>query len=289
MKLSELDPFFIEVSRSIRLVWREGRIAARTSTELAPRIDAKAYNGVLGDPWIPINRNDQKKGESALTVGTSGFTTELLRNLIFEDGFRLMPMQRPEHETTPCQFTASALIRGQGTTDGFRTVSIQIPGLLSALIFQSGPQRERLATISKQALADASELQNRALKPAVLSLLQAGTDRIDFDKREASIWWLQSARRYSDVWGEAFFPWLWQVAELADDEDAAQHWHGDLTKAALLSLDDALSRYPGRNGRRFRARVRAENIFYRNLYRVFPGLKENVDDANFFVAHSDRA
>lgn len=289
LDVSQLDPFFIEVSRGIRLMQQDGRIVARTSTEQSPRINAKAYNGVLGDPWIPVNRNDPKKGQSALTVGASGFTTELLRNLMFEDGFQLTSMQRPEREEESCQFTATVLVRGQGTTDGFRTVAIPVPGSAAAQVFHSGPKRERLAEVSKKALTDAAELQNRALKPAVLSLLQAGADRIDFDKREISVWWQQSAARYVDVWGEAFFPWLWKVPELPDDEEALRLWHGELKKGALASLEDALSRYPGRNGRRFRAQVRAENIFFRNLYRVFPTMKETFDDTNLYAASGDRA
>jgi len=290
LDLSQLDPFFIEVSRGIRLTLKEGRIVARTSTELAPRIDAKARNGVLGDPWIPINRNDPKKGKSALTVGAAGFTPELLRNLIFEDGFQLSPMQRPERQTQPCQFIATVLVRGQGTTDGFHSAAIQVPGSAAALVLHSGPHRERLARISKKALTDAAELQNRALKPAVLSLLQAGADRIDFDKREISIWWQRTASRYSETWGDTFFPWLWKSTEIQEDAHALALWHDELKKCASSCLEEAISRFPGRSGRRFRAQVRAENIFHRNLYRVFPNLMtENFDDVEPHTANSNQA
>lgn len=283
LDLDQLDPFFIEVSRGVRLDVVEGRISARTATEQAPRINAKSYNGVLGDPWIPINRNDPKKGESALTVGVSGFTPELLRNLIFEDGFQLAPMQRPDHEhgERPFQFTASVLVRGQGTTDGFRTASISVPGKAANQVFHAGPKRERLAKLSKTALTDASELQNRALKPAVLSLLQAGSERIDFEKREITAWWQQSARRYANAWGAVFFTWLWEAGETASDEEALGQWRLRLQSCALAGLQEATRGYPGREGRRYRARVRSETIFYRNLYKIFPELKEITDDAEW--------
>jgi CRISPR system Cascade subunit CasA len=280
LDLDQLDPFFIEVSRGVRLVWQDGRVAARTSTEQSPRINAKAYNGVLGDPWIPINCNDPKKGESALTVGSLGFTPELLRNLIFEDGYELGPMQRPDREQgdQPFQFTASVLVRGQGTTDGFRTAALNVPGSAARRVFQSGPQRERLARLSKVALTDAAELQNRALKPAVLSLLQAGSERIDFEKREITAWWQQSARRYATAWGAMFFEWLWEAGESASDEEALRNWRLRLKDCAWSGLTDAMSGYPGREGRRYRARIRSESIFYRNLHKLFPELKEFPHD-----------
>jgi CRISPR system Cascade subunit CasA len=282
LNLDQLDPFFVEVSRGIRLVRQDGRIIARTATEQTPRINAKAHNGVLGDPWIPINRSDPKKGESALTVGPSGFTPELLRNLIFEDGFELAPMQRPdrEREDRSFQFTASVLVRGQGTTDGFRTAAITVPGATATQVFHSGPERERLAHLSKIALTNAVELQNRALKPAVLSLLQAGSERIDFEKREITAWWQQSARRYANAWGSAFFTWLWETGEATSDEAALRDWRKRLKDCALASLTDVINGYPGREGRRYRARVRSETLFHRNASKIFPELKEIADDAD---------
>jgi CRISPR system Cascade subunit CasA len=282
LDLNQLDPFFIEVSRGVRLIRQDGRIVARTATEQAPRINAKAYNGVLGDPWIPINRNDPKKGESALTVGPSGFTPELLRNLIFEDGFELAPMQRPdrEREDQSVRFTASVLVRGQGTTSGFRTATITMPGAAATRVFHSGPERERLARLSKIALTHAAELQNRALKPAVLSLLQAGSERIDFEKREITAWWQQSARRYAHAWGSVFFIWLWEAGESTSDEEALRHWSRRLKDCALASLTEAIGGYPGREGRRYRARVRSEALFHRNANKIFPEWKEIADDAD---------
>jgi CRISPR system Cascade subunit CasA len=275
LAVAELDPFFIEVARGVRLLRRNGRIVARTATEQAPRIDAKTYHGVLGDPWTPVNRNDPKKGESALTVGPSGFTPELLRNLIFEDGFALAPMQRPDRDSgdRPVRFTAAVLVRGQGITDGFRNAVVPVPAALAPRLFQPGPDRERLARLSKAALADAADLRNRALKPAVLALLQAGVERIDFDKRETAGWWRHSAQHYAAAWGAAFFPWLWQTADAGTDAEALTRWRHRLHALGLASLAEALARSPGREGRRFRAQVRAEGFFYRNLHRIFPELK----------------
>lgn len=65
----DLDPWFIEVCRRIRLK-AAGGLSAERATSKAARTDAKAYNGVLGDPWAPVHRT---KG-STLTSAKGGST-----------------------------------------------------------------------------------------------------------------------------------------------------------------------------------------------------------------------
>ena len=70
LDLQSLDPWFIEVCRRVRLT-TEG---AERATSKAARINAKAFNGAIGDPWAPVHRTEGK----ALTLGeddslTSGF------------------------------------------------------------------------------------------------------------------------------------------------------------------------------------------------------------------------
>ena len=54
--LDQLDPWFIEVCRRVRLYRDEaGTIMARSIGSSAARIAAKSYKGNVGDPWIPID------------------------------------------------------------------------------------------------------------------------------------------------------------------------------------------------------------------------------------------
>jgi CRISPR system Cascade subunit CasA len=283
--LKALDPFFIEIARAVRLESSNGVIAALGASTKAPRVAATDTGGVLGDPWTPINRNDKKKGQSALTVSATGLTPELLRNLIFADGYEPADMQLADagHEGQGCRFNATVLVRGQGTTDGFHHAAIPVPaGRARRLFNRSTGENNRLAELSKEALQDAREMQNRVLKTALFSLLEGGrnTDKIDWEKREVKDWWKSAETQFNQSWADDFFPWLWRQAEQEDKSAARLEWLKALRDKARAVLDDALARYPARAGRHYRAHVKADGLFTGMLLTLFPELKENAHDAN---------
>ena len=67
--LSELDIWFVEVCRRIRLRENAGKISAAKGTSKATRIDAKAFKGVLGDPYAPVHKTEGK----SFTLGEGDF------------------------------------------------------------------------------------------------------------------------------------------------------------------------------------------------------------------------
>jgi CRISPR system Cascade subunit CasA len=289
LSITQLDPFFIEISRTVRLCNLDGKTVARTAMEIAPRINAKDLNGILGDPWTPINLNDKKKGQSALTVSSNGLTPELLRNLIFEDGYKPAAMQLHDagREGQACQFTASVLVRGQGTTDGFHQAALPIPGKTGSRLFRRGPDRDRLATLSKTAINDAGQMQNQVLKVALFSFLEGGQniDKIDREKHGIKEWWKTTENQFSEAWSRDYFPWLWRMGEQEDDDAARLEWLKALRDNAETVLDDAINRYPTHSGRFYRSQVKAKSVFFSCLYSEhnFPQLKE-ADHGN---AHTD--
>ncbi|MGI2325518.1 MULTISPECIES: type I-E CRISPR-associated protein Cse1/CasA [unclassified Methylococcus] len=280
LSLNVLDPFYIEIARAVRLMGDGKNVQAFGASTKAARLAAGDAGGVLGDPWTPVNVADKKKGQSAMTVSASGLSPELIRNVLFEDGFRAARMQclLEENEGQSCLFSATVLVRGQGTTDGFHHVAIPVPARAHRL-FRRRSERDRLASISKTALNDAKEIQNRVLKPSVIALLEAGPDKIDFDRREVNLWLNEATQRFSAAWSEDYFPWLWRQAE-QDDADAARlEWLRALRDKAHKVLEEAIARYPSREGRRYRARVKAEGLFHGSLFKTFPQLKEGSHDA----------
>ncbi|BBL71645.1 type I-E CRISPR-associated protein Cse1/CasA [Methylogaea oryzae] len=282
LSLAALDPLYIEIARAVRLLPAAGGIQALGASTKAPRIAAGETGGVLGDPWTPINLNDKKKGQSALTVSASGLSPELLRNLLFKDGYKPAEMQQADAEadSPDCRFTATVLVRGQGTTDGFHHASLPIPpGKARRSIRRGSDERKRLAELSKTALNDAKEMQNRVLKPAVIALLEGGPEKINFDRREVNQWLTDTAKQYSETWAADFFPWLWRQAEQEDKDAARLEWLQALRDKAKAVLEDAIARYPAREGRRYRSRVKAEGLFYGTLFKTFEQLKETTHDA----------
>jgi len=279
--VSALAPFFIEICRSVRLVTGASGLVAYGAATAGPRVAAKELRGVLGDPWIPV-RLDGKSGQMALTVGPAGLSAQLLRDLIFEDGFRAPAMMRTQglDEEGPVDFTISVLVRGRGTTEGFRTARVRIPARLRSHLFAHGALRDVLAELSRKALEHSSTMERRVLKAAVLSLLESGapSGEIDWDRDQVLRWWQGARQAFTSAWSAEFFSWLWRAADSADalesEEGSLFVWCRLLRSLAHRALDDAVSALPHSQARSYRTRAVAEQVFWRALIKNFPEFKE---------------
>jgi CRISPR system Cascade subunit CasA len=94
--IHRLEPSFIEAVRPVRLVHRDGGIAALGASAHARQIGPKTLDGGdVADPWTAINVVDKKKGRSALTVGEAGWTADLIARLLFQRDVETTALQRP--------------------------------------------------------------------------------------------------------------------------------------------------------------------------------------------------
>ena len=76
---------------------------------------------------------------------------------------------------------------------------------------------------------------------------------------------------------ERHAPWLWRSAEAPNDVVARLDWLRSLRAKAESTLQHAIASYPAREGRRYRAQVRAEGLFRGLLFKQFPALKETQE------------
>ena len=120
-------------------------------------------------------------------------------------------------------------------------------------------------------------MQNKVLKSALFSFVEAGPNKINFDKPELASWVESSARQFAAAWSQDYFDWLWRTVDHPDQEAARLEWLHALTDKAVAVLDSAMERAPQRNGRHYRARVRANGLFHGLTYKTFPELKEESD------------
>ena len=61
LALSDLDPWFLDTPRRIRIIRRPaGSLAIRRAGSIRPRIDAAGAHGVTGDPWTAVHARDGK-------------------------------------------------------------------------------------------------------------------------------------------------------------------------------------------------------------------------------------
>ncbi len=264
--LADLDPFYIEICRRIRFVRRGDELIAQTYSAKKTRIAAKELNGVVGDPWLPVElagRGDPK----ALTVSPNGLTAELMRRILFGDELGLSKLQAPlSGWSGPFWLTASVLVRGQGTTDGFYEWEIMIPRERVKLFFGGGDARDSLADLSRLGIAYAGTMQNRVLKPAIFALLQGGPSQLKYDDDTSQSWWSVFARKFERRWSQDYFAWLLSVPDRFDKDAEERRWAQILTKHALSVLEEAEKALPSHTGRRYRGITALRNRFWSGFY-----------------------
>lgn len=253
--LNALDPWFIEAARPVRLVQDgAGKLLALGTTTKTRQIGPKTLeSGDVGDPWIPINVQDKKKGRSALTLSGGGFTPQRLTDLLFEQSFELTALQRPKPGQGDGWFLASCLVRGQGTTEGFHRKEIPVPPK-ARLALLNNQHRDSLGHLAQKLLSDAEDVQ-KALNTALTVLTEGGPDKADFERVEN---WLQGARKdFGRRWEAMYFPTLWRGAD-EDHEAVRSDWQQQLVNAAQDLLDEATQRLPLPANRTWRAVTQAQ-------------------------------
>jgi CRISPR system Cascade subunit CasA len=153
----------------------------------------------------------------------------------------------------PTFLIASALVRGQGKTEG----------LHERVLSLAGPIRWRLgrpdtrAVVGKRAgdrVASAQTMRSKVLYPALRQLGAVAGD--DFDARV----------------DELFFDHLFTTLDSAD-EDARLAWELELRDVAMAELQRAISRCALPGARRFKVTSAAEGMFAGCLKRNFPDLQ----------------
>lgn len=274
LSLSALDPFFLEFARRIRLISRGDGYQALAATSSVLRVAAKQQKGNLGDPWIPIDQ----RSNGALTISETGFTPERTRNLIFGDGFTPAAMQEVTADTGASWFTASVLVRGNGTTDGFHEAIVRVPEKARSALFGKGVARNRLALLSKKGLDAASAIQYKVLRPALFSLMEGGPESIVVDKTEIAKWVDHVSGPFTLNWNPRYFDWLWSTVEIPNDDEALRPWFDELRQLAQETLTHAAERAPQRHGRSYRAKTKAQGMFFGSLKKNFPQFMEVTHD-----------
>ena len=275
----QLDPWFIEIGRRVRLYRDEaGSITARSVGSSAARVAAKSYKGNVGDPWIPINLEK----ESAAYNTAPRYA--VMSAVLFERDRWLRPLLldwHPEIDGAPMTARFNVFVRGQGKTEGYHERAVPMNARRLRL-FARPEDRDRLAQLAKGMIQDVrAVLGGKMLRTALLSLVQGGPDQVKFGDRTGGIWaekFLDEADREVD---RNFFDHLFTCAE---DEDAGRgHWLEVLRDLARTTFERAVEAAPLAGARRPRAIAVAERILWGAFYRTFPELRpareETVDAA----------
>ena len=261
LDLHDLDPWFIEICRRVRLTEAGDVISARRSTSKAARIDARAFKGNVGDPWTPVHKTEGK----SLTLGHGDFDYARLCDLLFSGNWKVPLLAQPgNEETEDMLLVAEALARGNSKTEGFKSRIVLVPGKAVPL-FSS----ETVATLSKAQMEEIKGF-DAAIRYA-LALMAAGGNRDQKAiKKHHYVLTISSRVRFNRAADRLFFPSLWRrVAAESQSDDAlfeAKHAFLDnLMKAAKAELQTALPAIPCATLLRPRAEARAWRAFMGTL------------------------
>ena len=279
LQTKDLDIWFIEICRRIRLRSSGETLAAQKGTSEATRIDARHLKGVLGDPFAPVHKTDNK----SLTLGGGDFDYRKLTELILSGNWERPLLARPasfEHEGETLLLVAQALARGNSKTEGFKSRTLPIGGKVSRAL---GPRRAELHELA-QGQMQIIETFDKALRNA-LALIAAGGDREKVSEDHYAH--ARDARNRLDQEADAiFFEYLWKRFEAQEKGKEALQAEEKRFAKALFSkarriFEAARPAIPCAGIFRPRAEARAERVFFgeikHNFLELFetPKLKEN--------------
>ena len=262
LRQAELDPYYVEICRRVRLVEVDGRLQARTGNSKAPRI-TPVGGGVTGDPWAPVVADkDQVK---VFTADGGGFGYRRMVDLMFSDGrIRPAPLQAVADDTDAASglaVLARALVRGQGVTEGYHERRVPLSRRVGRLM--RTVDAEPIAAAAKARVQIAGEMQSRVLKAALLKLFENGPEETDFRDDGANRRAQAFLARFDREVDRTFFPDLWKEFEDGTDWEVERrtwvrglhHLARDLVAAADRGASKAVKR-------RYRARAGADAVLY---------------------------
>ncbi|MEQ9696097.1 hypothetical protein [Shimia sp. SDUM112013] len=257
-----LDPWFIEICRHIRLWPDRGGYRAERATSKGTRIQAKAFKGVLFEPWGPVHRTENK----LLTVGDRDFNYRLLHQLLFGGDWDA-PLLARHHADDPDDMVlvAEAFSRGNSKTDGFRSRLVPVSRKVVRRVL--GTEARNLSEQQMEDIADVS----KALRWGLAMMACGGRDEGPSKDAYAAAQPAQIA--FDRVVDGLFFPALWAQLEVAggtlSERAAARRGFTDQLKvAARRCFEDALPGVTCPSIYRPRAEARAWRAFEGALRKI---------------------
>jgi len=267
-QLNELDIWFIEVCRRIRLRHSEAGLSAVKGMSTATRINAKHLKGVLGDPFAPVHINEQK----SLTISSRDFDYSMMIELLLSGDWKIPLLALPaDGDGETMALVAEAIGRGNNKTEGFKS---RILPISSKFLQTLGVNRQKLNEIA-QSLTKTITVFNKAIGES-LSLAAAQGVR---DNRNKShyVYAREAQNQFNRAVDGIFFEHLWVRLDAQDEGSAAVdaaklNFARTLYDLALTAFETALPGVPCAGMFRPRAESQARRAFIGYVRRHHPEL-----------------
>lgn len=274
LQLTDLDPYFIEICRRVRLEGSADRLTARTTGSAVSRIAAKEIMGLTGDPWAPVDRTEHK----AVTLSGAGFSYDRLSTLLFDPEKTALPIAAKRQPSDPAaenyRLIARGLVRGQGKTEGYHERVLPVTPRVR-LAFGSRTKRQELGALSG-ALIQEIGLMAGILREAIAIMASGGKDRKKLSRsdREHGDW---ARKRLTMEADRQFFASLFEQYDAWEGlgEIAARNRKNAYLRSLRTTAEHLLGVESGRKApvaMRHRAIARAESYLNSALRKNFPEL-----------------
>ena len=213
-ELSSLHPLFIEVSRRVRAINKNGKLFFKKAPSACPRIDIGKTCGNLGDPWEPIV-SDAK----GVRVFSSSLDYANIAKIITGEE-TIMPnllirFHKGIDNAKGLQLWCSALVKGQGKTEGYFERLIPVDA-------QKKHNRHDLWQAAQEMLNHADVAKRSVLAVAVARFLScghegAGNNAIDWDSSVIKNCLPRVRDRFEKDIDNKFFEYFWTVCDGIQD------------------------------------------------------------------------
>ncbi|SAK61230.1 hypothetical protein AWB80_02655 [Caballeronia pedi] len=258
LSFAELDPFYIEVCRRVRLQAQGDTLGAIATTSKVVRIAAKERCGNTGDAWTPVSAAERK----ALSITGKGFDYTLASTLAFSQSKFTPTIARELSDDDGNEglfILAQGIARGQGKTEGYHERRIPITKKMRDLMLRRNS--DEIAEAAKERIEAISDVR-KTLWSALCALLGNGAQSVSDDTKN-------KANRFSKTFEQEedrrFFNDLSKEIEADDRIVEHDQWLCALVDRADAALEQAFIAGPRSAERIYRARGAALSRFHGGL------------------------
>ena len=283
LQLGELDIWFIEVARRIRLHVDGEKLVGMKGTAKGPRVAAEQFSGDLGDPWAPVHINKEGKAE-AFTLGLGELDYKRMSDLFIKGGDWVVPILAKHSSIDDDDATFALSVHAfshdkKGNSRGFRSRILPIGGKISRAL-SIGHKREALHQLATKQVQEI-EVFNDALRHSLaLAAASGNSEKCDKDKREKKKYYphaMEAKTCFDHAVDAIFFDHLWKRYEAQEEggealKSEAERFAHELKDCATAIFEASLPGIPCPSLYRPRAEARARSKFRSMVRYAFPEL-----------------
>ena len=268
--INQMEPFYIEVCRRVRLREMDGKLEAIRANSLDRRIaDIK---GLTGDPWAPVGKTSNQRDTPPAFLGNRKFGYERVVDGLFSTDWRPPPLFSPTaHDRTAdgtMHLVARGMVRGEGGTAGYHERVIPLKPK-TVQVFGRGGGTDDIADIARERVAQIGKVKT-ILRHAIATFAAHGesNDASPEQRARANPW----SDRLDEIIDASFFDDL-QTEFEADGSDERKRVRNEwlrnskdgVVDHAEKILHTAENALPCLFVHRYKARVRADGVFWGRL------------------------